>query len=115
MDWCVAEKYEDANHHPIIHITGNLDRTVSSGKNVTSKADKTKDPDGNELSFKWLQYKEAGSYNGEVKLQNQDANIVSFTAPQVSKPETIHLILEVLDNGSPALKAYQRIIINVVP
>lgn len=115
MDWCVAEKYEDANHHPIIRISGNLDRTVSSGKNVTIKADKTNDPDGDELSFKWWQYKEAGSYDGLVKLQSPNTNIVSFAAPKVSKPETIHLILEVLDNGSPALKAYQRIIINVVP
>jgi hypothetical protein len=115
MDWCVAEEYENANHHPIIRITGKLDRTVSSGKTVTINADKTTDPDGDELSFRWWQYKEAGSYDGLVKLQNPETNKTTFIAPQVSKPETIHIILEVLDKGSPALKAYQRIIINAVP
>ncbi len=115
MDWCVAKRFEDANHAPIVKIQGNLNRVITSGKKITIKASKTKDPDKDVLSFKWSQYKEAGSCVAEVELQNADSNKVSFIAPEVNKPETIHIILEVSDNGNPVLKSYQRIIIKVKP
>ncbi|MFO7658188.1 MAG: DUF1593 domain-containing protein [Bacteroidales bacterium] len=115
MDWCVAEKYTDANHNPIIKVKEELDRTVSSGETVTINAKKTNDPDGDEFSFKWWQYKEAGSYEGSVNLQNPQAGVATFVAPKVNKPETIHIILEVKDNGDPALKSYKRMIIKVMP
>jgi hypothetical protein len=115
MDWCVAEKYEGANHKPVVQVRGELDITVSPGKTVAIDVSNTTDPDGDTLSFKWWQYKEAGSFNSIVKLQNSDTDQVSFVAPTVNKSETIHIILEVSDNGSPALKSYQRIIVEVVP
>ena len=115
MDWCIAKKYEEANHQPNIKIKGKFDQTVASGEKVNINAGKTKDPDGDKLTFKWWQYKEAGSYNTLVNLQNSNVDQVSFIAPKVSKPETIHIILEVSDNGSPSLKSYQRIIFEVIP
>lgn len=115
MDWCVAEKYEDANHEPIVRIKGDVDITVSSGKTVKLDGSKTTDPDVNKLSFKWWQYKEAGTYDGLVELKGSDKTNLSFKAPQVSKPETIHIIFQATDNGSPVLDSYQRIIITVKP
>lgn len=115
MDWCVAEKYEDANHEPIVKINGDLDITVSSGRNVKLDGNKTTDPDGNKLSFKWWQYKEAGTYDGLVELNGSDKATLSFKAPHVSKPETIHIIFQVTDNGIPQLTSYKRVIINVKP
>ncbi len=115
MDWCVADKYENANHQPVVKIKGDIDRNIPPGKKVTINAGKTKDPDGDSITFKWWQYKEAGSFNEMVELKNADSNKVSFITPEVSKPETIHLILEVSDNGSPVLKSYQRVIVEVVP
>ena len=115
MDWCIAENFEDANHQPLIKIKGDLDRSVSPGETVRINAAKTTDPDGDKLSFTWRQYKEAGSYDALVKLQNPVTDQVSFTAPDVSKAETVHIILEATDDGSPALKSYQRIIITVKP
>ena len=115
MDWCVAEDFEDANHPPVINVKGELDRTVSSGTTVNFSAGKTKDPDGDELAFKWWQYEEAGSYKGSVELNETENTKVSFTAPQVSQAETIHFILEVSDNGSPALTSYKRFIVTVLP
>ncbi len=115
MDWCVAEKFEEANHHPTVRISGELDRTISSGKTMTIDAGKTSDPDGNNISFKWWHYKEAGSFDGSVKLKDTDTDKVTLVAPPVSKPETIHVMLEVTDNGDPALKSYQRFIITVEP
>ena len=92
-----------------------MDRTVSSGTTVNFSAGKTKDPDGDELAFKWWQYEEAGSYKGSVELNETENTKVSFTAPQVSQAETIHFILEVSDNGSPALTSYKRFIVTVLP
>lgn len=115
MDWCVAEKYEEANHKPVVQIKGELDRTVSSGETVTLDGNGTKDPDGDEISFKWWQYKEAGSYNGLVDLQDAEKARTIFIAPQVSKPETIHIILEVTDNGDPVLTSYKRFVLIVTP
>lgn len=40
---------------------------------------------------------------------------VSFTAPKVDKEETIHVILEVTDNGIPSLTSYKRFIVTVKP
>ncbi|MFV0267574.1 MAG: cadherin repeat domain-containing protein, partial [Draconibacterium sp.] len=63
----------------------------------------------------WWQYKEAGSYNGYVDLVDNLTNKVQFVAPKVSEPETIHLILEAKDSGSPALTAFARVLITVMP
>jgi len=114
MDWCV-KNFEDANHPPIVQINQKEDIEVKSGNTVSIDAGKTKDPDGDELKFKWWQYKDAGSYNGMVDIKNANSDKISFIAPNVSKPETIHIILEVSDNGSPMLKGYQRIIVEIVP
>ena len=115
MDWCVATKYEDANHAPIVIVKGKKDITVKSGEKIKLDARKSSDPDGNDIQFKWWQYKDAGSYNGLVELQDSENAISSFVAPDVSQSETIHIILEVTDNGSSFLDSYQRIIITVVP
>jgi len=68
-----------------------------------------------DLIFNWWYYKDAGSFEGVFDLKNVSSNKVSFTAPKVNQAETIHIILEVSDNGSPSLKGYQRIIVKVNP
>ncbi len=114
MDWCV-KSYDEANHPPIVKTKGDKNITIKSGKKTSFDAEKTKDPDGDELKFKWWQYKEPGSFDGSMEIETTNSKTVTFTAPRVSKPETIHLILEVSDNGSPSLKGYRRLIIEVVP
>ena len=39
----------------------------------------------------------------------------SFVAPEVDKPQTIHILLEAFDMAIPRLTSYQRYIITVVP
>ena len=73
------------------------------------------DPDGDSISFQWWQYEDADSYDGSVDIQNSSSAEASFTAPSVGSSETVHIILEVTDNGSPELKGYQRIIVTVEP
>jgi hypothetical protein len=33
----------------------------------------------------------------------------------LTRPQTTHLILEVKDNGTPAITRYQRVIVNIFP
>jgi len=115
LDWCVAEKFEDANHKPVIKIQGELDRSVKSGETVSLDASGSIDPDGHNMSFRWWQYQEAGSYKNMVKVDHPGGKRISFVAPSVEKPETIHMILEVQDRATPSLYSFQRLIITVRP
>jgi hypothetical protein len=66
------------------------------------------------LSFSWWQYHEADTYNGSVEILNSDQQKSSFKVPDdVKKGETIHVICDVTDNGSPKLTRYQRVIISI--
>ena len=39
----------------------------------------------------------------------------AFVAPRVTKPETLHIILAVTDQGAPPLTRYERIIVTIHP
>ncbi len=62
----------------------------------------------------WSQFKEAGTYDGWVKL-NHGRDNVSFVAPMVSEAKTIHLLMEATDQGSPALTSFARVVVTVLP
>ncbi len=62
----------------------------------------------------WSQFKEAGTYDGWVKL-NSGRNSVGFVAPKVSEAKTIHLLMEATDQGSPALTSFARVVVTVLP
>lgn len=48
------------------------------------------------------------------KLSSDDQPEVTFTIPQdAASDKTIHLILEVSDQGKPSLTRYQRVIVRV--
>lgn len=49
-----------------------------------------------------------------IILNNADTPQVSFTVPEDARPgDTIHIIVEVQDDGAHGLKAYQRVILTV--
>lgn len=119
-DWCVND-YENANHAPIVNAITAADILAAKGEEVTLAA-YVVDPDGDQVIYKWWQYKEAGSYDGEVALHSHDPSndgypqrpSSCFTVPQDAEAgDTIHIILEVTDQGSPNLTRYQRFIVTV--
>lgn len=115
MDWCVAPTYSKANHPPQVVLNHANELTVKSGSQVVLSG-KGSDPDKDNLSYKWLFYKEVGSLNANsFVLTNSTAEEIKFTAPSVSQAKTMHFILEVTDNGTPALTRYKRVIVNVLP
>lgn len=116
MDWCV-KPYKEANHPPIAALGHANNLSVKSGEKVNLSAEGSKDPDGNALSYEWMYYREVGTYESSrpIGIDNRTMKAASFTAPSVTLPETIHIILAVTDNGLPALTRYQRVIVTVFP
>ncbi len=67
MDWC-TKPYEEANHPPVPAL-GHPDQiTVKSGEGFRLDASGTSDPDGDNLSYLWFQYPEAGSYKQIIPI-----------------------------------------------
>lgn len=115
MDWCI-QSFETANHPPVPILTHSDKITLTSGEDFRLDAFDSTDPDGDNLSFLWFPYLEAGTYKGEFKLgQPENAHLVYGQAPEVDKEATIHIILQVSDKGTPSLSRYKRIIIKVLP
>ncbi len=111
-DWCVKD-FKSANHAPIVTLNHNADLIAKAGSTVKLSG-KAKDPDGNDVEYKWWQYKEAGSYAGKVVFTDLKSNNVSLIIPEDAKTgDTIHVILQVTDKGTPALTHYQRVIVTV--
>ena len=89
--------------------------TVKSGEIVNLSAEGSTDPDGDQLTYQWIYYREPGSFLGIIKIENETNQKMHFTAPKVNKAETLHIILNVRDTGKPELTRYQRIIVTVEP
>jgi hypothetical protein len=117
MDWCIAKGFSQANHNPVVVINGNATKAVvtlksAPGKKITLSAKGTHDPDGNQVSYQWFLYKEAGKYEGNVTLSDTDTDQIELEVPTLSAGQSLHLICQVKDNGTPALYSYRRIIIS---
>jgi hypothetical protein len=115
MDWCI-KSYEEANHPPI-PVLGHLEQiTVKSGEGFGLNAFESYDPDGDNISFLWFHYPEAGSYKKLIKVDGaENAHGAWVRAPEVKKKETAHFILKVTDKGEPPLSRYKRVIVSIVP
>jgi hypothetical protein len=120
-----------------------LDIEARPGETVVLKGSAV-DPDGDHITGRWWQYVEAGTYPNAVELTNLaepkpapvltvPAKVVpgspeiadaieseievtyQFVVPQDAEDgQTLHFILEVQDNGTPSLTAYQRVVVTVV-
>lgn len=68
--------------------------------------------DGDKLTYKWWQCKEPGSYPGLVKIRKAEKHQASFVVPDnVKKGLTVHIICEVIVNGTPPLTRYRPVIV----
>jgi hypothetical protein len=111
--WSVSRRYNQANHQPVIRFSGSPLRQVRPRQTIALAA-LAADPDRDVLSGRWWQYREAGTYPGPVRITPRGRFGASIKVPADAKAgHTIHLILEVKDNGSPALTRYQRVILTV--
>ena len=115
MDWC-WKNVAEANHPPIPKLSHPQSFTVKSGEQFRLDAGGTTDPDGDSLSYTWMQYPEAGS-SPDVKVDfgifPENVYQVTRVAPAVSHAQTMHFILQVTDKGIPPLTRYKRVIVTV--
>lgn len=114
MDWCV-KSYKEANHPPKAVLAHEQVREVAEGEKVILKAGECSDPDGDALHYRWIYYREVGNSVYWLKIENEQSKEASFTAPTMAKPQEMHFILAVTDDGKPALTRYRRVIVRVKP
>ncbi|TDO48065.1 uncharacterized protein DUF1593 [Kribbella sp. VKM Ac-2527] len=113
LKWSVTSDPTGANHHPKASVAEGLDLIRHPGETVTLHG-KASHPDGNAVTLRWWQYQEAGTFPSTVRLSAIDDNSTALQIPRDAEPgQTIHVILEAMDNGSPALTHYQRVVITV--
>ncbi len=111
-DWCVKGP-DAANHPPAAKVAGPLDWVVSPSQKVMLSAEGSTDPDGDRLTYRWWQYTDVDSADAEIEIANADAKSgAAFVVPD-EPGETIHVILEVTDDGQPSLTRYQRIVFTI--
>jgi len=123
-DWCVAEKYEDANHLPEAAIEEGTDLTAAAGETIALHAS-AEDQDGDSVSFRWYHYPLGDTYEEEmdgdrnpvpieVTVSGDAGEAAELTIPEdAAAGDTIHVILECVDGGGTNPVAYQRAIITV--
>lgn len=115
MDWA---KDGAGNRNPAVVVNGDsgiasIKLNPAQGDSVTLDASASEDPDGDKLKFSWWVLPEAGTYTNEVAISGGDTNRATITIPSDAAGKSIHVILELYDDGSPNLYAYRRVIINV--
>ncbi len=112
-DWCI-KSFDEANHAPVVVLTNPKDMKVRPGATVKLSAKGTSDPDGDELEYHWWQYREAGSYRGIIEINDEGKQKVSFRVPRdAGSGNSIHIICEVTDSGTPQLTRYQRVVVKI--
>ncbi|EJT78855.1 hypothetical protein GGTG_03949 [Gaeumannomyces tritici R3-111a-1] len=141
MWWTLTPDFAACNHHPVISIDGDVGcepvrLEADAGGTVAFDASGTYDPDGDELAFRWFQYREPSATQTfhpyevsdlTIEPEGGDGSRVRVTiAPAdkscmrvrdnipIERGLLLHLILEVTDKGTPPLTSYRRIMIQPV-
>jgi hypothetical protein len=117
MSWTMLP-FAEANHNPVIVIDGDstkaiIHKNIEVGQSFSADASGSYDPDGDNLSFEWFYYPEAGTFDGELQLSGSNSPKVNVIIPDKAGGSELHVILRVRDNGSPNLFSYRRIILHV--
>ena len=111
--WSVTPTYAGANHEPKVSIHGSTAVSARPGETIRLEG-LTSDPDGDAVTVQWRQWQEVGTYPGKVTFSNPTALATSVQVPtDAARGQTIQLVLEATDNGTPALTRYQRVVVTV--
>lgn len=112
-DWCVLP-YSKANHPPRVELISQQNISAKPGTKIKLEV-KVSDPDQNKVNYKWWQYFEVDTYGGKINLPDSSTNSIEFEIPKDSKRgDTIHVIAEVTDDGSPKLTRYKRTVVTII-
>ncbi|MBI5757569.1 MAG: DUF1593 domain-containing protein [Planctomycetales bacterium] len=116
LDWCVKPPTA-ANHPPRPMLNGQpgRDAVVLKAKPdsvIEISSTGSTDPDGDTLQPRWWFYSEASSYRSFVEITGADTQQAKVTIPAAAN-QTLHVILELQDSGTPPLTRYRRVVIRV--
>ena len=113
MRWSVTPTYAGANHEPRVTIRGRARVSARPGETVRLEA-MASDPDGDAVAVRWWRWKDVDTYPGDVSLSDPTALAMHVQVPDdATAGQTIHLVLEATDNGTPELTRYQRVVLSV--
>ncbi|MBB3360003.1 MULTISPECIES: DUF1593 domain-containing protein [unclassified Novosphingobium] len=111
--WAVTPRRADANHAPVVQLAGPVQRSARAGA-LLDLSVRASDPDGNRLALRWWPYAAAGTYPGTLPATLGTGSVLRFQVPADAKPgQTLHLIAEASDDGTPALTHYARVVVTV--
>ena len=114
LQWSVAPTYGGANHDPAVTIRGSARVAAHPGETVRLEG-AASDPDGNGVAVRWWRWKDVDTYPGEVRISDPTALVTRLHIPDDATPgQTIQVVLEATDTGTPALTRYQRVIISII-
>ena len=143
VDWCSATSFEDANHAPSVSVEEGIDVTAAAGDTVTLtavgedpdgdeltyrwwryfEADTYGDaPEANEVAadpespflIDLTAAAADATKTDTIELTGADTEQVSFVVPtDAQSGDTIHLVVEVTDDGAHTLTHYQRVVVTV--
>ena len=112
-DWCV-KPLSEANHPPEVVLDHAADLSVAPGAVVRLDAARSRDPDGHGLNYRWWRYRDADTCPLPAEPDAPGRAATSITVPAAaSAGQTLHLICEVSDDGSPSLTRYRRVVLTV--
>lgn len=113
LKWSVTSKFSDTNHEPKVRIKEPSAVSIRPGSTVRVEGE-ISDPDHNEVKIIWWQDKDGGTYAGDIRFSDPAALRTTFRVPDDAQPgQTINLILEATDNGTPPLTRYQRLVLRI--
>lgn len=118
-DWAV-QSYEQANHHPEAVLQGDRSRDIlrlaaEVGDTLELSAAGSSDPDGDSLAYRWWVYWEASALDQDLPIEDAGSQRASLRVPASAAGKSIHVILEVSDDGAPSLVSYRRLLVDVSP
>jgi hypothetical protein len=122
--WTLTPDRGGANHNPSAVLNGApgtdaVRMSTQPGASVHLRADGSRDPDGDRLTYRWWQYAEPSAVPGQstpsLAIEDADTASARFAAPSVVVPTVFHVILELTDDGSPPLTSYRRALVAVAP
>jgi len=113
MMWSVTPTYAGANHEPHVRLRGSSRIAARPGATVRLEA-VTSDRDGNAVTVKWWRWKDVDTYPGDVRLSNPASPAIDVQVPaDAIAGQTIQLVVEATDNGTPSLTRYERVVMTV--